>query len=288
MLARLLLREGPRQGLRSNRYIITIQLLNDGRGVYPTICTRPFEDELRFQACHGIRMRPGGNTRLERYAEDGQPDQKRFNNVIHSLRKGRAEEGRSRSITSTCTAPQPPRVNHRTHETSHTVYTGSLQSDTSARDIALFTVTCSTLKPGERLSHTPIQRILRLPNECGFHLNFQWGKTIRDGADHLTTVEYDTKRMITCSVRAVEQYIAVGTALGWNMTQGYIFPRISRRPNTRTPIRGKTPISAPDMTKVLKVHARNAGERTAFTMHSFRSGGPLTRALVGEDLPTVM
>ena len=33
-------------------------------------------------------------------------------------------------------------------------------------------------------------------------------------------------------------------------------------------IRRKTPISAPDMTKALKVHAYNARERTAFTMHS--------------------
>ena len=36
------------------------------------------------------------------------------------------------------------------------------------------------------------------------------------------------------------------------------------------------------------VHAPNAGERTAFTMHSFRSGGPVTQALAGEDLPTVV
>ena len=112
------------------------------------------------------------------------------------------------------------------------------------------------------------------------------GEGIRDSADHLMTVEYDTKRMTTCPVRAFEQYIAIGTALGWNMTQGYHFPRSSRRPNI--PIRRKTPISAPDMTKVLKVHAPNAGERTAFTMHSFRSEGLLTRALAGEDLPTVM
>ena len=40
---------------------------------------------------------------------------------------------------------------------------------------------------------------------------------MRDGADHLMTVEYDTKRMTTCPIRAVEQYIAVGTALGWNI-----------------------------------------------------------------------
>ena len=54
------------------------------------------------------------------------------------------------------------------------------------------------------------------------------------------------------------------------------------------PIKRKTPISAPDMTKALKVHAHNARERTAFTMHSFKSGGALTRDLAGEDLPTVM
>ena len=138
------------------------------------------------------------------------------------------------------------------------------------------------------MSRTLIQRILRLLNEWGFLFNFQWGNTMRDGADHLMTVEYDTKRMTTCPIRAVEQYIAVGTALGWNMTQGYLFPWISRRPNTEAPIRGKTPISTPYMTKALKVHACNAGERTAFIMHSFRSGGALTRALAGEDLPTVM
>ena len=77
MLARLLFREeiysGPRQGLLSSRYIRTVKLINDGRRVYLAIRTRFFEDELRFQAYHGIQTRPGGNTRLERYAEDRQP-----------------------------------------------------------------------------------------------------------------------------------------------------------------------------------------------------------------------
>ena len=41
-----------------------------------------------------------------------------------------------------------------------------------ARDIALFTVAFNTLKRGDRLSRTLIQRILRLPNECGFLFNF--------------------------------------------------------------------------------------------------------------------
>ena len=112
---------------------------------------------------------------------------------------------------------------------------------------------------------------------------------MRDGADHLMTVRYDTKCLATCIIRAVKQYTAVGTALGWDMTEEYIFSKISQRPNTGSPMEGKTPISAPDMTKALKVHTtRDAGERTAFNMHSFKPGGALTRAQAGEDLPMVM
>ena len=73
-----------------------------------------------------------------------------------------------------------------------------------ARDIALFTVAFNTLKRGDGLSRTLIQRISRLPNECGFLFDFQWGKTMLDGADYLMTIEYDTKRMTTCPIRAVE------------------------------------------------------------------------------------
>ena len=133
MLARLLFREqtysGPSQGVRGSRYIRTVKLLNNGRGVCPRLRTRLLEDELRFQACHGIRTRPWGNARLERYAEDGQPGQKPFSHTLHGLRKGTSEESMSRSITCTYTASQPPRVNHRTHDTSHMVHTGPLRYD---------------------------------------------------------------------------------------------------------------------------------------------------------------
>ena len=60
-----------------------------------------------------------------------------------------------------------------------------------ARDLALFTVTSETMKHGDELSRTLIQRILRLPNLSGFLFNFQWGKTMRDGADPLISVAYN-------------------------------------------------------------------------------------------------
>ena len=62
---------------------------------------------------------------------------------------------------------------------------------TLARDIAFFTVAFRTTKRGAELTATLIQRILRLPNKSGLMFNFQYGKTQRDGADHILTVPYD-------------------------------------------------------------------------------------------------
>ena len=53
------------------------------------------------------------------HVEDVKPDQKRSSQAVHGLRKGRAEKGRSRSITSTNSASKPPRDSHRTYNTSH-------------------------------------------------------------------------------------------------------------------------------------------------------------------------
>ena len=91
---------------------------------------------------------------------------------------------------------------------------------TLARDIAFFTVAFSTTKRGEELTRTLIQRILRLPNHSGLMFNFQWGKTQRDGADHIVTIAYNEVDVAICPVRAVEQLIAVGNFVGWEMTSG--------------------------------------------------------------------
>ena len=69
--------------------------------------------------------------------------------------------------------------------------TSTLNTLVLARDIALFTVAFSTTKRGDELTRTLIQRILRLPNRSGLMLNFEWGKTLRDGSDHLITVPYE-------------------------------------------------------------------------------------------------
>ena len=292
MLARLLYREetysGPRQGLRRSRYIrtsncsttedgCTLRYVHDSlRTNYVSKLAMAYERDLGVTHDWNSALRTGTPVRSDlvtQYVAFMRQEQKKAGVEVSQA------PAMLHSHLTAIIAYMTPRIRCTQDPYDRIVL---------ARDIALFTVAFSTLKRGDGLSRILIQRILRLPNECGFLFNFQWGKTIRDGADHLMTVEYNTKRMTTRPIRAVEQYIAVGTALGWNMTQRYLFPRISRRSNTGAPIRGKTPLSSPDMTKAFKVHARNAGERTAFTMHSFRSGGAVTRALAGEDLPMVM
>ena len=96
---------------------------------------------------------------------------------------------------------------------------------------------------------------------------------MRDGADHLISVAYNHACLATCPATAVEQRIAVGSAIGWDMTRGYLFPRISRDAEGGAPIRGKVPMPAAEVTHALKIHARAAGEKADFSMHSFRSGG---------------
>ena len=65
-----------------------------------------------------------------------------------------------------------------------------------ARDLALFTVAFETTKRGDELSRTLIQRILRIPNRSGFLFNFQWGKTMRDVADHLILFRSHTTTIV--------------------------------------------------------------------------------------------
>ena len=125
-----------------------------------------------------------------------------------------------------------------------------------ARDIAVFTVAFGTTKRGDELTRTLIERILRLPNDSGFILNFHWGKTLRSGADHIMTVPYNERHLATCPVRAVEQLIDVGKHVGWDMTSGYLFPTIeSAIERVGKSIRGMGPITAPPMFSNLKQYA---------------------------------
>ena len=108
------------------------------------------------------------------------------------------------------------------------------------------------------------------------------------GPTTLFSVAYNQECLATCPVTVVEQLVAIGSVIGWDMTRGYLFPSISRNAEGGAPIRGKMPMSAAEMTNALKTHAQAAGKKADFSMHSFRSGGAITRALRGENLSSIM
>ena len=93
--------------------------------------------------------------------------------------------------------------------------------------------------------------------------------------------------MAVCPVRAVTQLVDISKGVGWDMTGRYLFSEISCGRDGR-PIRGSLPISTAKMSTASKKYARAAGETQEFSLHSFRSGGALTRALAGDSLSTVM
>ena len=71
------------------------------------------------------------------------------------------------------------------------------------------------------------------------------------------------------------------------MAGGHLLSAISCGRNDKA-IRGSLPISAAKMSAALKKYAQAVGETQEFSLHSFRSGGALTRALAGDSLSTVM
>ena len=93
--------------------------------------------------------------------------------------------------------------------------------------------------------------------------------------------------MAVCPVLAVTQLIDIGKGVGWDMAGGYLFSEISCGRDDKA-IRGSLPISAAKMSAALKRHEKAAGETQEFSLHSFRSGGALTRALAGDSLSTIM
>ena len=151
-----------------------------------------------------------------------------------------------------------------------------------AQEKAPYSVAFRTTRRGDEFSLTLIQRILRLPNARGLFCNFQWAKTVKDG------LTYDKQSLAILPVQAVEEYIQIGTAVGWNMTKGYLFPTITEESWGSKPHRRTSLLSATQITKYPRWHSAAENMRHYFSRPPFRSGGAISQALEGEILASMM
>ena len=71
------------------------------------------------------------------------------------------------------------------------------------------------------------RKIFRVPNNLGLIINFQFGKTLRQLPNHVFgVVPDDTNDPWYCPVKLMEEYVRFGTAIGVNMSVGYLYTKI--------------------------------------------------------------
>lgn len=150
------------------------------------------------------------------------------------------------------------------------------------RDVALFALAFASMRRGHDLTFTLGSQVLRLPEAQGLIFNFHFGKTLRDSTDAVL-VSPDVACPSICAVASVLTYIDAAEGIGWDLSQGHLFPVVE--PNGD---RGCAPMTAKAMTDALQAHLRAAGLPGHYTMHSFRVGGSLTQSLEGTAVDAIM
>lgn len=153
-------------------------------------------------------------------------------------------------------------------------------------DRAYILDTFRTMVRGSQAGQTLIQKVIWLPNREGLMFGYSWGKTLRDGTEHVFAVRRDSSDPHICLVTAIEDLLIAARAAGWDMTTGYLFRDMHRR--GRSDWASAPPMSANKGTTILKQYLRQANIKEDITIHSCRAGGALYRHFQGEDIEDIM
>ncbi|CAM9724695.1 unnamed protein product, partial [Ascophyllum nodosum] len=122
--------------------------------------------------------------------------------------------------------------------------------------MALFAIAFRTGSRGSDLAKILAAQVLHLPSNQGIVLNFQFTKTLRDGATHASRLVPDKDMPETCA---------------------------------RIPKRRARPLSAKAMAARFKLHLEHAGLGARhFTFHSFRVGCAVSQTIAGKDIAEIM
>ena len=138
------------------------------------------------------------------------------------------------------------------------------------------------MRRGHDLSFTKGSQVLRLPQYRGLIFNFQFGKTLRKSSEAVGVLA-DNECPKICALRGVTEYISAAYSVGWDLAKGHLFAVVLPGGG-----RGDVALTAPRMVTALQGHLRAAGLPSKFTMHSFCSGGSLSKSLAGTPMDEIM
>lgn len=155
------------------------------------------------------------------------------------------------------------------------------------RDMAFIAVVCATGKRCDDLTNLLISQMVRFPDGKGIMFGFQFGKTLRDGSRHMFGLRQDDITPEICTVRLMDDLDEFASKVGIKREGNRFFTKIKNGKR----ILEKIPTDY--MTERLRKHMKRAGMevdqgRLSVSIHSLRSGGPLTKMLEGDSLKKVM
>ncbi len=137
------------------------------------------------------------------------------------------------------------------------------------------------LKRPTELGATRVEGIIRFPDNSGFLFNYQWGKTLRSGDEHVFGIRRLGEKS-KCPISALEDYGKAAKMLGVDLSHGFLF-----RP-VRSGVIENAPISRKQMNTDLKFWLQKAGLFRGETFFSIRTAGAIELFLEGSDLQKVM
>ena len=155
--------------------------------------------------------------------------------------------------------------------------------------MALFAVEFCTCGHGSDLVKLLAAQVVQLPsNEGLLVLNFQFTKTLRDGAAHAFLLEPDNDMPETCVIAARIYYVQVACSCGWDMSMSYLLPE-KRASGDRTPTRLARPLFAKTMATHFKRHVEHAGLGARhFILYLFRVSCAVAQTIAGKEVADIM
>lgn len=161
---------------------------------------------------------------------------------------------------------------------SHT----TLQQLIIKRDMAFFVLIFVTMERGLEVCKLLIRKIVRTPHDIGLYFDFVWGKTLRASATHSFAITRNmTDDPLVCAVELLDDYMFDLHESGWDVSKGFVFPTINNNSFDQSIVKAITHLHTcpAEMNIRFQKWMRDVGLFEKETLHSFRSGGAIYRAL---------
>ena len=135
-----------------------------------------------------------------------------------------------------------------------------------------------------------IRRIVRLPNDVGLIINFQFGKTLRQMPNHVFGLSPLVPRdPWFCPVVLMEDYVNYGSSIGVDMRAGFLFTSIDANKKRSLSRLSTTFVNARFHFYLQKVHMNECHQGgLKLSIHSLRASGAISKLLEGQSLRKVM